>query len=92
MAPLQEDSYAIDSVKVHTFLVNLVSGNDMAEAKIQGLQRPNDGRDAFEKRLVAHHEGVGMDAIDIREADKVIKNLFYAGEKRKTSSHGVVRV
>jgi len=80
MAPLEGDSYAIDTVQVHTFLLNFVSGNDTAEAKIQGLTRPNDGRDAF-KRLVEHYEGVGIHAIDIREADEVIKNLFYAGEK-----------
>ncbi|KAI2503573.1 hypothetical protein MHU86_10860 [Fragilaria crotonensis] len=80
MAPLYGDSYAIDTVQVHTFLVNFVSGNDTAEAKIQGLQRPNDGREAF-KRLVEHYEGVGIHAIDIREANEVIKNLFYAGEK-----------
>ena len=80
MAPLDSDSYAIDTVQVHTFLVNFVSGNDTAEAKIQGLPRPNDGRDAF-KRLVEHYEGVGIHAIDIREADEVIKSLFYAGEK-----------
>jgi hypothetical protein len=45
MAPLQGDSYAIDSDQVHTFLVNFVSGNDTAEAKIQGLQRLNNGRE-----------------------------------------------
>ena len=80
-APLEGDSYVIDSVQVHTFLVNFVSGNDTAEAKIQGLTRPNDGREAF-KRLVEHYEGVGIHAIDIREADEVIRSLFYAGEKR----------
>ena len=80
MAPLNGDSYAIDTMQVHTFLANFVSGNDTAEAKIQGLTRPNDGREAF-KRLVEHYEGVGIHAIDIREADEVIKNLFYAGEK-----------
>ena len=79
-APLEGDSYAIDSVQVHTFLLNFVTGNDTAEAKIQGLQRPNDGREAF-KRLVEHYEGVGIHAIDIREADEVLKTLFYAGEK-----------
>jgi hypothetical protein len=83
MAPLTGDSYAIDTVQVHTFLANFVSGNDTAEAKIQGLPRPNDGRDAF-KRLVEHYEGVGIHAIDIREADEVIKSLFYAGEKATT--------
>ena len=61
-------------------MFNFVAGNDTAEAKIQGLQRVNDGREAY-KRLVEHYEGVGIHAIDIREADEVIKNLFYAGEK-----------
>ena len=75
MAPLDGESYAIDTVQVHTFLVNFVSGNDTAEAKIQGLQRPNDGREAF-KQLIKHYEGVGIHAIDIREADEVLKNLF----------------
>ena len=81
MAPLNGDAYAIDTVQVHTFLVNFVAGNDTAEAKIQGLAKPNDGREAF-RRLVEHYEeGVGIHAVDIREADEVIKNLFYAGEK-----------
>ena len=44
------------------------------------MQRPNDGCEAF-KRLVEHYEGVGIHAIDIREADEVLKNLFYAREK-----------
>ena len=79
-APLEGNSFAIDTVQVHTFLLNFVTGNDTAEAKIQGLSRPNDGREAF-KRLVEHYEGVGIHAIDIREADEVLKTLFYAGEK-----------
>ncbi len=37
MAPLNGDSYAINAVQVHTFLVNNVSGSDTAKAKIQGL-------------------------------------------------------
>ena len=80
MAPLEGDSYAIDTVQVHTFLLSFVSGNDTTEAKIQGMTRPNDGREAF-KRLVEDYEGVGIHAIDIHEADEVIKSLFYAGRK-----------
>ena len=56
-----------------------VSGNDTAEAKIQGLQRPNYDREAF-KRLIDHYEGVGIHAIDIREEDEVLKNFYYDGE------------
>ena len=81
-ACLTGNAYAIDSVQVHTFLLNFVTGNDTAEAKIQGLARLNDGREAF-KRLVEHYEGVGIHAIDIREADEILKTLFYAGGKPK---------
>ena len=80
MAPLVlGDSYAIDTVQVHTFLVNFVSGNDTTKAKIQGLQCQSDGREAF-KRLIEYHESVDIHAIDIREADEVLMNLIYAGE------------
>ena len=83
-APLSGNAYAINAVQVHTFLLNFVSSNDTAEAKIQGLSRPNDGREAFKRsteRLTEHYEGVGIHAIDIREADEVLKTLFYGGEK-----------
>jgi hypothetical protein len=80
MAPLEGQSYAINTAQVHTFLVNFVSGNYTAEAKIQGLIRSNDSRAAF-KRSFDHYEAIGTHAIDIRDADKVIKNLFYSEEK-----------
>ena len=67
------DSYAIDTVQVHTSLVNFVSGKDTAEATNQGLQRQSDGRKAF-KRLIEYHENVDIHAIDIHEADEVLKN------------------
>ncbi len=79
-APLSGNAYAINTVQVHTFLLNFVTGNDTAEAKIQGLRRANDGREAF-KRLTEHYEGVDIPAIDIQEANKVLKTLFYGGEK-----------
>jgi hypothetical protein len=77
-APLEGNLYAFGTVQEHTFKLNFVTGNDTAEAKIQGLSRPNDGRKAF-KRLTEHYEGVWIYATDIREAEKVIKTLFYGG-------------
>lgn len=67
---------------VYTFLLNLVTGNDTAGAKIQGLRRTNYGREAF-KCLVKHDEGAGLGihAINMHEADEVLKTLFYVGEK-----------
>ncbi len=79
-APLRGNLYAIDTVQVHTFPLNFVTRNDTAEAKIQGLTCPNDGCEAF-KRLVEHYEAVGIQTIDIQEEDKVLKTLFYGGEK-----------
>lgn len=78
--PLEGNSYAIDAAQVHVFLLNFVTGTGTTEAKIQGLRRAKDGREAF-KRLFEHYEGVGIHAIDIREEDKVLKTLFYGGEK-----------
>ena len=44
MAPLTCGAYVIDSAQVHTFMVNFVSGNETAEAKIQSFAAQNDGR------------------------------------------------
>ena len=52
------------SGQVHTFLVYFVSGNNTAEAKIQGLKRQHDGREGCE-RLVEYYDGVRIHAIDI---------------------------
>ena len=55
--PLEGNSYAIDSVQVHNFLLlNFVTaGNDTAEAKIQGLTRPNGEECEAFKRLTEHY-------------------------------------
>ena len=91
MTPLAGDSFAIDTVKVHTFSVNFVAGNDTAEAKIQGLQRTNDGHDAY-KRLVEHYEGVGIHSIDIiREADEASHKESVL-RRREAAAHVVVGV
>ena len=79
--PITGNAYTIDTVLMHTFLLNFLAGNDTTKAKMQGLGCPNDGCEAF-KRLMAHYEGVSIHAIDILcEADEVLKTLFYAGEQ-----------
>jgi hypothetical protein len=79
-AKLDGGAYAIDTVQAHTFLVNFVLGNDLAEAKIQGLVDLNNGREAFQC-LIEHYEGVDIHTTDIHEADEVLKCHFYAGKK-----------
>ncbi len=80
MAPLAGNAFVIDTSQVHTFLMNLISGNDTAEAKVQRIDNQNDGR-VDSLRLKEHYQGVGIHGIDTREADATLKTLFYAGEK-----------
>jgi hypothetical protein len=80
-APLQGEAYAIDSAQVYTFLASFVVGNPQAETKIQAINDTSNGREAF-MSLLHHYEGVGVYAVDIAQAEKVISSLFYSGEKR----------
>ena len=81
MEPLSGESYVIDSAQVHTFIVNFVSGNETAEAKIQSFSAQTDGRIDYQA-LVDHYEGVGVHAINITKAEATLKGLFYSGEKK----------
>ena len=81
MAPLTGETYVIDSAQVHTFIVNFVSGNETAKAKIQYYAAQNDGRVDYQA-LVDHYEGVGVHAIEITKAEATLKGLFYRGEKK----------
>ena len=80
-APLYDEAYAIDAAKVHTYLVNYVSGNATAEVKMLPHGDANDGRRDF-IILKEHYEGVGVNAIGILEAKETIRSLHYAGEKK----------
>ena len=64
MALLTIESYVIDSAQVHTFIVNFVSGNETAEAKIQSFAAQTDVRINYQA-LIDHYEGVGVHAINI---------------------------
>jgi hypothetical protein len=80
-APLQGEAYVIDSSQVYTFLASFVVGNPQAETKIQSINDTSDGRTAF-LSLLHHYEGVGVYALDVAQAEKIISSLFYSGEKR----------
>jgi uncharacterized membrane protein YgcG len=81
MAPLAGEAFTIDAAEVHTYVVKFTAGNETAEAKIQAFNGENNGR-VDVRALVDHYEGVGMHAIDIIKAEKTLKDLFYAGEKK----------
>jgi hypothetical protein len=81
MCPLDGSAFKADASEVHTYLVNFIAGNDTAEAKILSFAAEHNGRKDF-IALKEHYEGVGINAIDIVHADKVIETLFYSGEKK----------
>jgi hypothetical protein len=60
IAALLEDgkAFTIDAADVHTFIVNFISGNETAEAKIQAHEAQNNGRLDY-IALKEHYEGVG---------------------------------
>lgn len=80
-APLTGPAFTIDAADVHTYIVKFMSGNATAESKLLPIADEQDGRKDF-MTLKAHYEGVGVNARDTLKADKIIENLFYAGEKK----------
>lgn len=81
LAPLHGEAYSIDSSTVRTLLINFITGNPTAEAKVQHLATHNDGRRDY-ITLRDHYEGVGVHAKDITKAINIIDNLYYSGEKK----------
>lgn len=77
MAPLAGKAFTIDAVTVHTLLLNFITGNTVAESKVQAHQAENNGRLDF-TALKDHYKGVGILAVDIQKAELTLKNLFYA--------------
>ena len=80
-APLAGLAFDTDAATVYTYIVKFTSGNAMAEAKMIAHASENNGRLDF-IALQSHYEGVGVKAINIVQADKVLTDLFYSGEKK----------
>ena len=81
MASLQGAAFVADAAEVHTYIVNFMAGNNMAESKIQMHADANDGcRDLIS--LKQHYKGVGVNAIDFVQAEKVIETLHYTGKNK----------
>lgn len=80
-APHAGQAFATDAAEVHTYIVNFIAGNQTAESKIQAHAQQANGRLDF-IALKEHYEGVGINAIDVVYAEKILDTLFYLGEKR----------
>ena len=73
-------AYGINSAEVHTLLVKFIMGNETTEMKIKMHESLRLGRTDW-MALKEHYEGVGVYAFDVTEADAIIADLFYSGEK-----------
>lgn len=80
-APLNGEAYAIDNAQVATLIKSFLVGNTEAETKVQTLATQVDGR-AIYRTLSEHFVGQGVYAIDLRDAESLLENLYYNGEKR----------
>ena len=81
MVPLNGNDYEYDKGEVHTYILRFITGNELAESKVQSHDDQGNGRADF-LALRDHFEGVGFHAIEIVKAENTIKNLFYVGEKK----------
>ncbi len=81
MAPLNGEAYVTDTATVHTLISKFIAGNELAESKVQVLISRLDGRLDW-KALKEHYEGIGILALDVTRAEKIIENLFYMGERQ----------
>ena len=58
-----------------------IAGNEDAEAKVQSLQNDDCGRKVFIV-FVEAYEGTGINSKAVTQADKIISELHYTGEKK----------
>ena len=81
IAPLTGQAYQTDADEVHTYIVKFKSGNLVAEDKLVPDAQQNNGRLYF-VALKNHYKGVGVHAINIVQADKALRDIFYSGDKK----------
>ena len=80
-APLNGEAFNNDAQEVSTYITNFMSGNQVAESKLLAHADEHNGRLDY-IALKEHYEGVGINAVEILKADKVIATLHYNGEKK----------
>ena len=81
MARLEGDAYERDVREVHTYIMRFISGNPVAEAKV--LSHPHQGNGRMDYlALREHYAGTGFHSVEIKQAERTIQHLYYAGEKK----------
>lgn len=80
-APFTGEAYNVDNMEVATLIKSFLVGNTEAETKIQTLDNPRSGREVY-RILNETYAGQGIFALDLAEAEKLLDDLYYNGEKR----------
>eukprot|EP00980_Cylindrotheca_fusiformis_P021541 scaffold8394_cov85-Cylindrotheca_fusiformis.AAC.1 len=81
-APLQGEAFNADNQTVYILLLSFMNENSEAESIIRTVSGDRqEGRAAY-YALCEKYEGVGMLATDVIEAERIIENLFYSGERQ----------
>ena len=81
-APLHGEAFIADANEVHVYLTNFCAGNIQAEAQLRLHVDKNNGRLDY-LALKEHYEGSGLFALDVQEAENILDNLHYSGEKHQ---------
>ena len=81
MVPVNHgEAFARDAAEVHTLIVKFTTGNETTEMKIKVHESLRNGRTDW-MTLKEHYEGISIHAFDIFEAEAILNDLFYSGEK-----------
>lgn len=80
---LMGPTFETDTLQVHTYIANLITGNTRAEAAIQKYRTTQCGR-ADWLALKLTYEGSGAFSVEKVEAQKILRELFYKGEVSAT--------
>ena len=81
-APLMGEVFTSDAQSVNTLILTFITEYPEVESIVRTATQ-DDGRMAY-LSMVSRFEGVGALSVELLEAEKVIKDLFYSGEKPPT--------
>ena len=79
-AALNGDTFKLDTLEVHSFVVAFVAGNTKAEAAIYNQRENQCGREDW-KALKKVYEGDGAFKVEVVDAEHTLETMFYSGEK-----------
>ena len=79
--PLVRQAFTADAAEVHTYIFRFTPGNMVAEAKMVAHAAENNCHIEF-MALKYYYEGIGVHAVYLVRADKVLKFFFNSGEKK----------